>query len=165
MKQLLYIDMDGVIVDFESALLKVDSTTLEKYKGVLDEIPGLFDLMEPMPGAIEAVTELAKQFDIYILSTAPWLNPSSWSSKINWIHRYFGSEKDSPLYKRVIISHHKNLLKGEFLIDDRLKNGVDGFEGEHIHFGTPEFSGWNKVLDYLITKKETNSFTHLIEPV
>jgi len=155
MKQRLYIDMDGVIVDFESALRKVDNAPLEQYKGILDEIPGLFDLMEPMPGAIEAVNELAKQFDIYILSTAPWLNPSSWTSKINWIHRYFGLEKDSPLYKRVIITHHKNLLKGDILIDDRLKNGVDGFEGEHIHFGTSEFSDWNKVLDFLITKKNS----------
>jgi len=153
MKQRLYIDMDGVIVDFESALRKVDNETLEKYNGVLDEIPGLFDLMEPMPGAIEAVTELAKHFDTYILSTAPWLNPSSWTSKVNWIHRYFGSEKDSPLYKRVIITHHKNLLKGDLLIDDRLKNGVNGFEGEHIHFGTPKFPDWNTVLNYLITKK------------
>jgi len=67
MKQRLYIDMDGVIVDFESALRKMDNATLEQYKGKLDEIPGLFDLMEPMPGAIEAVTELAKQFDTYIL--------------------------------------------------------------------------------------------------
>jgi len=153
MKQRLYIDMDGVIVDFESALRKVDNATLEQYNGILDEIPGLFDLMEPMPGAIESVTELAKHFDTYILSTAPWLNPSSWTSKINWIHRYFGSEKDSPLYKRVIISHNKHLLKGDFLIDDRLKNGVSEFEGEHIHFGTPRFSDWNKVLTYLITKK------------
>ena len=153
MKQRLYIDMDGVIVDFESALRKVDNSTLEQYQGILDEIPGLFDLMEPMPGAIEAVTELAKHFDTYILSTAPWLNPSSWTSKVNWIHRYFGSEKDSPLYKRVIITHHKNLLKGDLLIDDRLKNGVNGFEGEHIHFGTPKFPDWNTVLNYLITKK------------
>lgn len=150
MKQRLYIDMDGVIVDFESALRKVDNATLEQYKGILDEIPGLFDLMEPMPGAIEAVTELAKQFDTYILSTAPWLNPSSWTSKISWIHRYFGSEKDSPLYKRVIISHNKHLLKGDYLIDDRLKNGASEFEGEHIHFGTPQFPDWNKVLTYLI---------------
>ncbi len=103
MPQRLYIDMDGVIVDFESALHKVENATREQYKGILDEIPGLFDLMVPMPGAIEAVNELVKQFDTYILSTAPWLNPSSWSSKINWIHRYFGSDKDSPLYKRVII--------------------------------------------------------------
>ncbi len=151
MQQRLYIDMDGVIVDFESALRKVDDATLEQYKGILDEIPGLFDLMEPMPGAIEAVTELAKHFDTYILSTAPWLNPSSWASKVNWIHCYFGSEEDSPLYKRVIISHHKHLLKGDYLIDDRLKNGVSEFEGEHIHFGTPRFSDWNKVLTYLIT--------------
>lgn len=38
----------------------------------------------------EAVHELSKHYDVYILSTAPWKNPSAWSDKINWITKHFG---------------------------------------------------------------------------
>lgn len=55
-------------------------------------------------------------------------------------------------YKRLILRHHKNLSNGDFLIDDRLKNGVDRFKGEHIHFATPEFPDWETVVSYLRTK-------------
>jgi len=51
--------------------------------------------------------------------------------------------------KRLILTHHKNLNVGNFLIDDRTKNGVDRFAGEHIHFGTAHFPNWNAVLVYL----------------
>ena len=47
---------------------------------------------------------------------------------------------------------HKNLNDGDFLVDDRLKNGVDRFKGEHIHFATPEFPDWETVVRYLKTR-------------
>lgn len=57
----------------------------------------------------------------------------------------------------MILSHHKNLNKWDYLIDDRLKNGVDKFEGEHIHFWTSKFPDWKSVTDYLLkNKKETS---------
>ena len=68
--------MDGVIVDFNSALQKVKPKKLTAYKHKPDNIPGIFSLMDPMPGAIEAVEFLSKHFDTYILSTASWENPS-----------------------------------------------------------------------------------------
>ena len=34
-------------------------------------------LMKPMPGAVEAFEALSEAFDVYILSTAPWENPSA----------------------------------------------------------------------------------------
>ena len=68
----LYFDMDGVLVDFESGLAQQSEETLQAYAGKEDEIPGLFGCMLPMPGAIEAVHELAKHYDCYILSCAPW---------------------------------------------------------------------------------------------
>ena len=51
--------------------------------------------------------------------------------------------------KRLILSHHKNLNQGDYLIDDRTKNGADKFEGKHLHFGTEQFANWNCVLSYL----------------
>lgn len=44
-KKRLYFDMDGVIVDFDSALVLQDKQTLMVYEGRYDEIPGLFGLM------------------------------------------------------------------------------------------------------------------------
>ena len=150
----LYIDMDNVLVDFPSAFPFIDKKTLDKYKDDKDEIPNIFSLMKPMSGAIESITFLSKYFDIYILSTAPWLNPSAWSDKLLWIQKYFGKDENSILYKRLILSHHKNLNNGDYLIDDRTKNGVINFKGEHIHFGKDgNFKDWNEVVDYL-TKKE-----------
>ena len=55
-------------------------------------------------------------------------------------------------HKRLILSHHKNLNHGDFLVDDRTKNGVDKFQGMHIHFGTPLFPDWITVTRFLKTK-------------
>ncbi len=150
MKKIVYIDMDNVIVDFPTGIAKLDEKTRQQYVGNYDEVEGIFGLMEPMPKAIEAVHRLAEKYDIYVLSTSPWHNPSAWIDKIKWIHRYFGEDKNSVLYKRVILSHHKNLNQGDYLIDDRTANGAGKFKGEHIHFGTEKFPDWESVLKYLL---------------
>ena len=144
----LYIDMDNVLVDFPSGIARTPEHIQSQYEDRLDEVPGIFYLMDPIPGAISAYEELATMFDTYILSTAPWGNPSAWSDKLLWVKDYLGK----PVYKRLILSHHKNLNDGDFLVDDRLKNGVDRFKGEHIHFATPEFPDWETVVRYLKTK-------------
>ena len=83
----LYIDMDGVLVDFQTGIDRTDSATLERYEGHYDDIPGIFARMDPMPGAIDAFHRLAEHYDVYILSTAPWHNPSAWSDKVVWVQR------------------------------------------------------------------------------
>lgn len=151
-KPILYIDMDNVLVNFESGIDRLDDATRAEYQGRLDEVPGIFSLMDPMDGAVEAVAHLQEVYDVYILSTAPWLNPSAWSDKLLWIQRYFGTSKDTPLYKRLILSHHKNLNQGAIIIDDRTKNGVEAFTGQHLHFGTEDCPNWSSVLHLLNIK-------------
>ncbi|MFZ8887146.1 MAG: 5' nucleotidase, NT5C type, partial [Steroidobacteraceae bacterium] len=84
-------------------------------------------------------------FDTYILSTAPWDNPSAWSDKLLWVKKHLGNHA----YKRLMLSHHKNLHLGDYLVDDRTRNGADKFTGEHIHFGSASFPDWLTVLAYL----------------
>ena len=146
-KKRLYFDMDGVIVDFASALQLQSEETLKEYEGRLDEIPGLFSQMKPMPGALEAVRRLNEKYDCYILSTAPWNNPSAWSDKVAWITEHL----DDVFHKKMIITHCKHLCKGNYLIDDRDKHGASEFEGEWIHFGSERFPNWGTVLEYLLT--------------
>ncbi len=59
MKKILYIDMDNVLVDFPSGIDQLSESIKNKYEGCLDEVPGIFSLMNPMPKAIESFNELA----------------------------------------------------------------------------------------------------------
>ena len=138
--------MDNVIVDFQSGLDKVDEVTKDAYEDHLDDIPGIFGLMEPMPGAIEALHRIEEHYDCYILSTAPWANPSAWADKVRWVTTHL----DDIFHKRLIISHHKELLRGEYLVDDRPKNGASEFRGKWIQFGSEKFPNWETVLRYLL---------------
>ena len=146
MRKILYVDMDNVLVDFPSAFPKVPDDVLKKYADNKDDIPGIFSLMQPLDDAIDAYEKLSQKYDTYILSTAPWDNPSAWSDKIIWVQKYLGSSA----HKRLILSHNKNLNFGDYLIDDRTKNGASEFKGEHIHFGKEPFPDWPSVLSYLL---------------
>ena len=147
MKKILYLDMDNVLVDFPSAFARVPEETLREYGDDKDEIPGIFALMDPMPGAVEAFNALAEVFDVYLLSTAPWENPSAWSDKLEWVKKHLGEKAR----KRLILSHHKNLNHGDFLVDDRDKNGAGEFTGTLITF-VPNVTSWPDLVEELIAQ-------------
>ena len=142
--------MDNVLVDFPSAFPKLSKEILEQYAENKDDIEGIFSLMEPMSGAVAAFEKLSAKYETYILSTAPWDNPSAWTDKLLWVKKYLGKSA----YKRLILSHHKNLNYGDYLVDDRTKNGADKFKGEHIHFGQGDFPDWDAVVRYLLEKRD-----------
>ena len=71
MSKVLYVDMDNVLVDFRSGIARLPEHVRAAHEDVSDA-PGIFALMDPMPGAVEAFHELSGLFDTYILSTAPW---------------------------------------------------------------------------------------------
>ncbi|WNY26666.1 5' nucleotidase, NT5C type [Methanolapillus ohkumae] len=156
-KKILYIDMDNVLVDFESSIRQLDAATKQAHQGdhsagispTFDEIPHIFSNPEPMKDAVESFCVLCNHFDVYILSTAPWENETAWSDKLLWVKKHLGE----PAYKRLILTHHKNLNRGDFLVDDRSKNGAAEFEGEWIEFGSDIFPDWKTVLEYLLQKK------------
>ncbi|MBQ7490735.1 MAG: hypothetical protein IJT51_09500 [Bacteroidales bacterium] len=152
-KQIVYIDMDGTLVDWKSGQESLTELERLQYHGFTDAVPGLFNRMNPMNGAIDACYKLCEKYDVYILTSAPWHNLSAPSDKMRWIQKYFGVGKESPVYKKVIISHHKYLNEGAFLIDDRPhKNGTANFKGELIHFGSEKFPNWSVVVKYLMEK-------------
>jgi len=155
MSKVVYVDMDNVLVDFRSGIARVPEHVRKEYDDVSD-VPGIFALMDPMPGAVDAFHELSGLFDTYILSTAPWKNPSAWTDKRLWVEQYLGHAA----HKRLILSHHKQLNRGHFLIDDRPNNGARHFRGEVIKFGLKQYddwsiksyAGWPEVLAYLRTQ-------------
>lgn len=160
-KKTVFIDMDGVVADFIKAIEQIEPNILNKKQYPTDHAVGekidqlcalsenrrIFLDLEPMPFAIEAVDLLFKMedYDIYFLSTPMWHLPESFTDKRLWLEKHFGNR----VAKRLILSHRKDLAKGEYLIDDRKVNGVENFDGHHIHFGSDLFPCWEEVITYL----------------
>ncbi len=144
-KKIVFIDMDGVLVDFEEAMnncYKNNPEFKKMYKSNPDEIPGIFKDPKPIKGAINSVNKLAEsgKYDLFIATTATWKNPEAAMHKRLWIEKYF---RDL-FKKKMIITHRKDLLLGDYLIDDRLKNGASDFTGELLSFGYAyEKEEWN----------------------
>jgi 5'(3')-deoxyribonucleotidase len=158
-KKIVYIDMDGVLVDFGKAIEDwfANHPHLKgRYETFPDHIQGLFRIAPPMKGAIEAVKKLhnSGKYELFIATSAPWGNPQSNTDKRFWIEDYFGDI----FHKRMFITHRKDLLMGDYLIDDRLKNGAGEFSGKLLRFGNDwendnkpnEFPTWESILDYLL---------------
>jgi len=169
----LFFDMDGVMADFHGKIDKLikehyaDETITEKivpveelteniyveghperepFTEAFESLPGFYRDLVPIEGAIEAYKELYKHYNVFILSTASWGNPSCFTDKRLWVEEHLGEFA----HKRLILTHHKEHFTGRALIDDRTKNGAIDFKGEHIHFRTDKFKDWNTVLKYLL---------------
>lgn len=140
MRKIVYVDMDGVLCDYIGYCNEHNLNPNDT-----DNEAGLFFSLKPIAGAIEGFRKLMEYYDVYVLSTAPWENVTALSEKNAWIKEYLPEA-----YKRVIYSHNKHLCVGDYLIDDRLKNGSEKFTGELIHFGTDKYPDWDSVLKYLV---------------
>lgn len=157
-KKILYIDMDGVIVNLHKEIkkwLKEHENIQHRFEEYPDHIHGIFRNPEPVEGAVDAINKLyeSDKFDMFILTAAPWGNPDAATDKRYWIERYFGNM----FHKKMIVTHRKDLLIGDYLIDDSKHNGVSDFTGELIDFGVDyktglpnKFKNWSDVLDYLL---------------
>ena len=123
--------MDGVISNFAKAAKE----------GGWEHRPDVYvnyRELEVMPGAAEALRKLNQDFDIFIASTPPWARPDMWAAKREWIAEHF------PWLKRkLILTHRKDLLIGDILIDDSRWRGQPDFQGDWLWFGTAQ-----RVLDW-----------------
>ena len=135
--------MDGVLANFKK---EADKIPFEKRPElVLD-----FSTFDIITGAKEAVRKLAANgHDLFIASTLPWNNPSAWGQKRNWINEHFPDLK-----RKIILTHRKDLLIGDILIDDSTYRGQKDFNGLFIHFGLGSNKmNWFQIIDMLVKEK------------
>ena len=149
MKPILYIDMDNVLADFGGYVEHSLSDDIKQQTKDLDEIPGIFAQFPVVAGAKEALAALKEKYELFILSTSPWNNPTALQDKQNWLKLHFGNL----FHKHVIFTHQKNLCihPGAWLVDDRPNHGAYLFGDHWLHFGPDgKYKTWAEIKDFLL---------------
>lgn len=132
----IFIDMDGVLANFDKA--KRSHPDFEK-KGFRPDLTLDFSKFEPMPGALEAVKDLIEMgHDLFIATTPPWNHPDAWGQKRYWVEEHLPQLK-----RKMFLTHRKDLLIGDILIDDSTYRGQRDFKGRFIHFNPNKGIGWD----------------------
>ena len=138
MKKIVYVDMDGVIADFAKAAKQGGYTHRPDLKVN-------YRTLDLIPGAQEALMRLNNDFDIFIATTPPWSRPDAWAHKREWIEEHFPWLK-----KKMILTHRKDLLIGDILIDDTRWRGQPDFKGSWLWFGTAQrCKDWESTLELI----------------
>ncbi len=100
-------------------------------------------LMNHSSGMSKAVAILAQSYDIHIISSVDYNSPGECKPVFEWCESNLGV----PVWNRVEISNHKNLLLADYLIDAEPDTcGGRDFMGTLIHFGSDTFKTWEDVL-------------------
>jgi hypothetical protein len=136
----IFIDMDGVIVDFGGYAQNLGLTGDDTKRQL-----GAYLRMEPMPGAIKAIRSLIELgFEVWVASKPPTGVALAYSDKAAWIFQHLPE-----LRCNLILTHDKGLLGdgGDYLIDDRPdKANCEKFVGTLIVFR--EGNRWPEILEH-----------------
>ena len=129
-KPVLYLDMDGVLVDFPGTLNQTPIKLREHCMNWCIEtgmhhsdFPGIFGNLEPLQNAVQSVKDLCTDFEVYLLSSPPWNNLTAWTDKRKWVDKHLPFLSS----KHLILSHRKDLNRGRILVDDRPRHGAYEF--------------------------------------
>ena len=96
-------------------------------------------------GFAKAAEALSWNYDLNIVTGVPYNSPDLSKDYFAWCEENLGV----PVWNRVSICNHKNLLLGDYLVDAEPEvNGGKDFLGTLIHFGSDAFRTWEDVLTY-----------------
>lgn len=147
-KPILFLDVDGVILDLNEKVLArhnadhgcsvcaddIDnwdySPAIADSRHIIEYFnePGFFAGLTPLPGAIDAIRRLSKQYDIILITDTPVVSRS---------HRLVWVSEALPFINGVLFTRHKDRHQGYILVDDAPHN-IDQHNATHrIVFDKP----------------------------
>jgi 5'(3')-deoxyribonucleotidase len=101
MSKIVYVDMDGVLANFDKRILELepatkDMTPQERSKAIDGIIyrkdRRIFKTLEPIIGAVQGFKYLCSKFEVYILSTPMWNLAISYADKRSWVGEHLGKD-------------------------------------------------------------------------
>jgi 5'-nucleotidase len=120
----------GVRVDRKELLGKPETQAFPNKNAVLKFLytPGFFRTVPVMPGAKEAVEELMRSYQVYIVSAAMEF-PQSLFEKYEWLREHF------PFigWNQIVFCGDKSIIATDYMIDDHVKN-LDRCKGQALLF-------------------------------
>ena len=148
------VDMDGVLCDFDSAVLRGLPDDLERvprsnfyiakdypdHKALVAEVyshPEFFYELEPIDGAVEGWQRLVDLgYSPRICSAPLTLNPKSVEGKQDWLRRHLAPAFGESVVDDAIFDKQKHLYQGLAIIDDRptMETGDGPTPWTHIVF-------------------------------
>ena len=170
-------DIDGVVDDLVEQITNKyneaynDNLTIEQIteynmnlftkpecEDVFDEFctPELILNMNPIEGAVEAITELMREHDFYFITSTI---PENVGYKNSWLKEYF------PLYteKMLIVTYDKSVVPGDILIDDYADNLHSNVKLNLLYnrpwnMGVQENANYKRVYDWNDILEQINKF-------
>jgi len=177
----ILVDMDGVLVDYEQGFLDEwkkqhpekafvpiekkksfyhEDVYPEEYKEFVRAIPltpHFYRNLKPIPGAIEAIKEIADSgHEVFICTSPSVTNNTCVQNKFEWVEEHLGKEWKH----KIVLTKDKTVVNGDVLIDDKPR--IDGIEGKpswvHVLYDQPynrwlkrvkrlTWENWREVLD------------------
>lgn len=145
---------------YEKEIFKEENDLEDFYRHFLSD--DVYRGTKPVPGAIEALKVLNEKHDVYLVTatTRKRENAREFTDKFFWILNHL------PFFdpQKIIMINHKHLLKGDVIIDDRLKNLKNDIktkilftayhnksitQDELTAAGAVRVSDWDEVLKFL----------------
>lgn len=158
--KIVLIDQDETIAQFETALyerLRLEGVpaipvTQRRTYWVTDQYEpqwardierilaqrGFYENLEPVPGAIEAILEIARLQDVEVrICTSPVTSRYGYEEKHDWVRRHLGES----FLRRIITTPDKTLVRGDVLVDDNpWIYGICLPQWRHVLFSNPNNS-------------------------
>ena len=154
---MIYLDLDGPMVDWQGGVYKLFKEITPAGQGLAHEVLGVskseiwkrvyragsewWAELEPTPWAHELYDELCRAGEVVILSSPSHI-PAGASGKVKWMKKFFNGN-----FRDYVLTSRKELLakKGDILIDD-MESNIAKFSqngGDGILFPRP----WNYNAD------------------
>ncbi len=94
--------------------------------------------------AMKAFRYLIETYQVFVVAEAPCRDLSPMQEICQWVQE----NVNVPAYKHLVFTHRKDLLYGDYLIDNTTNNRSEDFLGTRIAFGSDTFKTWEEIITF-----------------